>query len=68
MSVLDRATAAEMSAASLRLEGLTPSPEMVEIVDAWVAGELDTAHLVEIEQRLLTGEPISSLARIAEAA
>lgn len=68
MSVLDRATAARLSAASLRIEGLVPSPEAEEIAQAWVDGQLDNSDLIEAEQRILAGEPIGSPARVAEAA
>lgn len=68
MSVLDRDTAARMSAASLRLEGLSPSPEAEALAAAWVAGDLDDSDLIEAEQRILAGEPIGSPAHAAEAA
>jgi hypothetical protein len=48
---------------SLALEGLTASPQVQRLSEAWARGEASSADLLEAERRLLAGEPLEDLAR-----
>jgi hypothetical protein len=58
MTMVSRQSASIQSAALLRLEGLSSSPEVDELMDAWVAGEASDADLIEAERRILAGRSV----------
>lgn len=54
-----------MSAASLRLEGLSSSPEVSDLLDRWAVGDVSDAALEEAERRILSGEQVISDASLS---
>jgi hypothetical protein len=61
-----RAHIAADAIGSVRAEGLEPGVTVVEILDRWVEGELDTEQLGEAAQRLASGESVARLLRRQE--
>ncbi|MFP5305316.1 MAG: antitoxin VbhA family protein [Gammaproteobacteria bacterium] len=50
--------------ASVRLEGLEPSPEILELGDAWAHGQASDEELLAAEQRLLAAAAAPPVARV----
>jgi hypothetical protein len=46
---------------SVRAEGLEPGATVLEILDRWVAGAIETEQLGEAAQRLAAGESVAHL-------
>lgn len=46
---------------SVRAEGLEPGDTVIEILDRWVDGEIETAQLGEAARRLALGESVEYL-------
>ncbi len=46
---------------SVRAEGLEPGATVIEILDRWVDGAIETEQLGEAAQRLAVGEPVGHL-------
>jgi hypothetical protein len=46
---------------SVRAEGLEPGATVIEILDRWVAGAIETEQLGEAAQRLASGESVAHL-------
>lgn len=46
---------------SVRAEGLEPGGTVIEILDRWVDGQVETGQLGEAAQRLAAGEPVTHL-------
>jgi Antitoxin VbhA len=46
---------------SVRAEGLEPGATVVEILDRWVGGAIDTEQLGEAARCLAAGEPVTHL-------
>jgi len=46
---------------SVRAEGLEPGATVIEILDRWVGGTIETAQLGEAAQRLAAGESVAHL-------
>jgi len=61
--VSTRPQIAENALASVRLEGLEPSAEILEIGSAWARGEATDEDLVDAEQRLLADADVRTRAR-----
>lgn len=51
---------------SVRAEGLEPGATVVEILERWVAGELETVELGQAAECLAIGEPVDCLRPSAE--
>lgn len=45
----------------LRLEGLSSSRDVDDVMRAWAAGELSDEDLIVAEQRILAGEPVPAV-------
>lgn len=61
MPVTSRQSAVDQSAAILRLEGLSSSREVDDLMRAWAAGEASDDDLVEAERRILAGESVPAV-------
>lgn len=48
---------------SVRAEGLEPGATVIEILDRWVDGAIETEQLGEAAQRLAAGESVEYLLR-----
>jgi hypothetical protein len=46
---------------SVRAENLEPGATVVEVLDRWVAGSIETEQLGEAAQRLVAGESVADL-------
>jgi hypothetical protein len=46
---------------SVRAEGLEPGATVLEILDRWVRGAIETEQLGEAAQRLAAGEPVTQV-------
>jgi hypothetical protein len=56
-----RAHIAADAIGSVRAEGLEPGATVIEILDRWVDGQIETAQLGDAAQRLATGESVAHL-------
>lgn len=56
-----RAHIAADAVGSVRAEGLEPGPTVIELLDRWVDGSIDTEQLGEAAQLLATGESVAHL-------
>jgi hypothetical protein len=61
-----RAHIAADAIGSVRAEGLEPGVTVVDILDRWVEGQLDTEQLGEAAQRLASGGSVAHLLRRPE--
>lgn len=64
-SMRDREQIVAAVCGSLALEGLAASPEVQRLSEAWARGEASSNDLLEMERRLLSGEPLDDLAPAA---
>lgn len=53
----DRVEIVVGSAASLNLEGLRPSAEVMDLAERWARNGVSIGNLVEAEDRILSGPP-----------
>lgn len=56
----ERARIVAAGTGSLALEGLTPSPAVQRLREAWARGDASTEQLIEAERRLLAGESLEA--------
>ncbi len=56
-----RAHIAVDAVGSVRAEGLEPGAAVIEILDRWVEGKVETEQLGEAAQRLAAGESVAHL-------
>ncbi len=56
-----RAQIATDAIGSVRAEGLEPGRTVIEILDRWVDGQVETEQLGEAAQLLATGGPVTHL-------
>jgi hypothetical protein len=56
-----RARIAADAVGSVRAEGLEPGTTVIEILDRWVEGKVETEQLGEAAQRLAAGESVTHL-------
>jgi Antitoxin VbhA len=56
-----RAHIAADAIGSVRAEGLEPGTTVIEILDCWVEGEVETEQLGEAAQRLAAGKSVAHL-------
>lgn len=56
-----RAHIAADAIGSVRAEGLEPGATVIEILDRWVDGVIETEHLGEAAQRLAVGASVAHL-------
>jgi Antitoxin VbhA len=56
-----RAHIAADAVGSVRAEGLEPGSTVIEILDRWVDGGIETDQLSEAAQRLAAGESVAHL-------
>jgi hypothetical protein len=56
-----RAHIAADAIGSVRAEGLEPGATVIEILDRWVDGAIETEQLGEAAQRLAVGESVTHL-------
>ena len=62
LAIMDsRAQIAADAIGSVRAEGLEPGATVIEILDRWVNGQVETQQLGEAAQRLAAGEPVIHL-------
>lgn len=64
MAVSTRYQIAANALATVRLEGLEPSAELVEFGNAWASGQASDDDLVAVEQRLLADALAAVVARV----
>jgi hypothetical protein len=55
-----RAHMAADAVGSVRAEGLEPGTTVIEILDRWVEGKVETEQLGEAAQRLAAGESVTT--------
>lgn len=56
-----RAHIASDAIGSVRAEGLEPGATVIEILDRWVGGVIDTDQLGEAARRLAVGESVTEI-------
>jgi hypothetical protein len=56
-----RAYIAADAVGSVRAEGLEPGATVIEILDRWVGGAIETEQLGEAAERLAAGESVAHL-------
>jgi hypothetical protein len=56
-----RAQIAADAIGSVRAEGLEPGRTVVQVLDRWIGGAIETEQLGEAAQRLATGQSVAHL-------